>query len=411
MDPGPDSLLVVPPAVTEMLLALDESTIFATTVSPEENVRGKYVLLDAAGKSARSMYPAEVPVHLPMRLETATGRRRINCRAPTLVTLPTLTTPHQGHCPRGATLSRALGLQPVGLAVQRRGRDKPVREWALLELGLQGKRALVAGSGPGLGRSCSLGLAEAGASVACVDIDAIRAASVADEILSEGGNARPFQADLRRRPEAERSVQEAVAEFGGLDVVVDVIGEIRWGPVVDLTDEDWQYSFDSILRPAFNLARYAGRQLVAQGSGGSIVSVSSVSGLASAPFHSPYGAAKAGLMSLTRSLAVELAPARIRVNSVAPGAVATPRVTQRLTGNREPGPAPQPSRAPMGRMGLPEEIAKVVVFLSSDLASYVSGQTIVVDGAATAQFAMGPIPPDQIPDNATLEQPPPAKPN
>jgi len=267
----------------------------------------------------------------------------------------------------------------------------------LLEWGLEGKRALVGGSGPGLGRSCALGLAEAGVAVACVDIEGDRATAVADEIASRGG----------RSSDAERAVADTVATLGGLDVVVDVIGEIRWGAVADLTDADWDYSIDSVLRHVFNLGRAAGRHLVRQGTGGSIVSVSSVSGLASAPFHAPYGAAKAGIMSLTRSLAIELAPAAVRVNSVAPGAVATPRVVERLAGpGRSPAPRP-PSRAPLGRMGEPDEIAKVVVFLASDLASYVSGQTIVVDGAATAQFAMGQLRPELIPDNATLDQPPP----
>jgi NAD(P)-dependent dehydrogenase (short-subunit alcohol dehydrogenase family) len=271
---------------------------------------------------------------------------------------------------------------------------------ALLELGLGGKVALVAGSGPGLGRSCALGLAEAGAAVACADFDGERAAAVAAEISSLGGRAVGMQADFRRSSDAEGAVTDTVARWGRLDAVVDVIGEIRWGSVADLTDEDWTYSIDGVMRHVFNLGRAAGRHLAAQGHGGSIVAVSSVSGLASAPFHAPYGAAKAGVMSLTRSLAIELAPSGVRVNCVAPGAVATPRVMNRPGG-------PPPTRAPMGRMGEPDEIAKVVVFLSSDLASYVSGQTIVVDGAATAQFAMGPLRGDLIPDNATLEQPPP----
>jgi len=276
-----------------------------------------------------------------------------------------------------------------------------------LDLGLQAKRALVAGSGPGLGRSCALGLAEAGAAVACTDIDSDRSSAVVNEILSRGGRATALCGDVRRSSDAERAVAETVAALGGIDVVVDVIGEIRWGPVVDLSDADWDYSLDAVLRHVFNLGRSAGRQLLAQGTGGSFVSVSSVSGLASAPFHAPYGAAKAGLMSLTRSLAVELAPGGIRVNSVAPGAISTPRVAARLSSVRESTATPQRSRAPLGRMGEPDEIAKVVVFLSSDLASYVSGQTIVVDGAASAQFVMGQLRVDQIPDNATLEQPPP----
>jgi NAD(P)-dependent dehydrogenase (short-subunit alcohol dehydrogenase family) len=277
----------------------------------------------------------------------------------------------------------------------------------LLELGLEGKRALVAGSGPGLGRSCALGLAEAGVAVACTDIDGERAAGVAQEIESRNGRGRAIRADLRRSVDAERAVKETIDEFGGLDVVVDVIGEIRWGHLVDLTDDDWTYSLDSVLRHAFNIGRAAARHLLAQGTGGSIVSISSVSGLASAPFHAPYGAGKAGLMSLTRSLAIELAPAGVRVNNVAPGAISTPRVAARMSGDQAGTATPPPSRAPLGRMGEPDEVAKVVVFLSSDLASYISGQTIVVDGAASAQYAMGRLRADQIPDNATLEQPPP----
>jgi NAD(P)-dependent dehydrogenase (short-subunit alcohol dehydrogenase family) len=279
----------------------------------------------------------------------------------------------------------------------------------LLELGLEGKVALVGGSGPGLGRSCALGLAEAGASVACIDIDRARAGAVAREISSRGGRAEGMEADLRNSSEAERAVAEALDALGGLDVVVDVIGEIRWGRVTDLSDEDWDYSVDGVARHVFNVARAAARQFESQSRGGSIVSVSSVSGLASAPFHAPYGAAKAAVMSLTRSLAIELAPAGVRVNAVAPGAVATPRVEARLDSGDPTKAAAQRTRAPLGRMASPDEIAKVVVFLSSDLASYVSGQTIVVDGGATAQFAMGPLRADSIPENASLDQPPPRR--
>jgi NAD(P)-dependent dehydrogenase (short-subunit alcohol dehydrogenase family) len=277
----------------------------------------------------------------------------------------------------------------------------------VLELGLEDKVALVGGSGPGLGRACALALAEAGSRITCVDIDGSRAEAVADEISSGGGASHALKGDVRRTADADRAVQETVSVFGGLDVVVDCIGEIRWGPIVDLTDEDWSYSIDSTLRHFFNLFRAAGRQLVAQGHGGSIVSVSSVSGLTSAPFHAPYGAAKAGVMSLTRSLAIELAAYQVRVNAVAPGAVATPRVVRSLGAETEHSAGPLPSRAPLGRMAETDEIAKVVVFLSSDLASYVSGQTIVVDGAATAQFGLGTLREDLIPDNSTLEQPPP----
>ena len=125
--------------------------------------------------------------------------------------------------------------------------------------------------------------------------------------------------------------------------------------------------------------------MLEQGTGGAIVSIASVSGLSSAPLHAAYGAAKAGLIALTRTLAVELASSGIRVNAVAPGAVLTPRVAERQTEERR---AESARSIPMARYAEPEEIAKAVVFLASDLASYVTGQTLVVDGGATAQFPL-----------------------
>ncbi len=199
-------------------------------------------------------------------------------------------------------------------------------------------------------------------------------------------------------------------EFGHLDVIVDIIGEIRWGPDLGSRRRRLGLLHGLCCRHFFNLGRAGGRKLTEQGTGGSIVSVSSVSGLASSPFHAPYGAAKAGIMSLVRSLAIELAPYRVRVNDVAPGAIATPRVTARIA--TADGTSEIRRRELHNRAGLRcdawvflDEIAKVVVFLASDLASYVTGQTIVVDGGSTAQFALGKIGADQIPDNSTLEQP------
>jgi NAD(P)-dependent dehydrogenase (short-subunit alcohol dehydrogenase family) len=278
----------------------------------------------------------------------------------------------------------------------------------VLELGLHGKRALVAGAGPGLGRSCALALSEAGVTVACVDFDKERAMAVRDEIVQSDGRAIAVGADLRSASETDRAVKEIVEGLGGIDVVVDVIGEIRWGRVEDLSTEDWDYSVDGVLRHAFNLARSVAPQLRTNPEGGCIVTVSSVSGLASAPFHAPYGAAKAGLISLTRSLAVELAPDRIRVNNVCPGAIATPRVLERMTGSRQMT-RPPASRAPLGRMGLPSEVATAVTFLASDLASYISGHVLVVDGGASAEYVMGALSAEHLPDNGSLEQPPPLR--
>ena len=250
----------------------------------------------------------------------------------------------------------------------------------ILDLGLDGKRALVAGAGQGIGRACALALAEAGARVACVDNDADRAAAVAEEV---GGPA--LVADARKRADVERVVEEAAVAFGGIDVCIDIIGEARWGRVLDFTDEDWDASFDLVLRHVFLFAQAVGRRMVEQGSGGAFVSVASVSGLSGAPGHGPYGAAKAGLISLTKTLALELASDRIRVNAVAPGAVLTPRILEQMSKERL---AEGAKAIPMRRQATPEDIARVAVFLASDLAGYVTGQTVVADGGATAQFPL-----------------------
>jgi NAD(P)-dependent dehydrogenase (short-subunit alcohol dehydrogenase family) len=175
-----------------------------------------------------------------------------------------------------------------------------------------------------------------------------------------------------------------VDAHGPIDVTVDVIGETRWGRTVELDDDTWDETFDLVLRHFFHLARVAGRHMVEHG-GGSIVAIASVSGLRSAPLHSAYGAAKAGLMSLVRTLAIELARDGVRVNAVAPGAVMTPRVQAMMSEERRAASAAQ---IPLGRHATPDEIANAVAFLASDHASYITGHTLVVDGGATAQFPL-----------------------
>jgi NAD(P)-dependent dehydrogenase (short-subunit alcohol dehydrogenase family) len=244
-------------------------------------------------------------------------------------------------------------------------------------LRLDGRRIAVLGAGQGIGRQTAHALAAVGAGVACVDLDADRARDVADEV-----DGAPVVGDMTQRVDAERIFAEAGGALGGLDGVVDIIGMSRYAALVDLSDEEWDWHFDIVLRHAYLAAQLGGRVLSA-GGGGTMVFVASVSGISSAPRHAAYGAAKAGLMSLVRTAAVELGPAGVRVNAVAPGVVWTPRVSAFLG---EEGRARNDANTPLRRVATPADIAAAILFLSCDLSAFVTGQTLVVDGGVGAKF-------------------------
>jgi NAD(P)-dependent dehydrogenase (short-subunit alcohol dehydrogenase family) len=240
-------------------------------------------------------------------------------------------------------------------------------------LRLDGRAYIVVGAGRGNGRQTAHALAGAGARVLCVDIDEQRAVDVAAEI---GGV--PCVANAFVREDVERYVQRAVDELGRLDGVADIVGMATWGSVLEISDDDWAWSFDMCLRHAVLVTQVAGRVLV-EGGGGSLVFVASISGVSSAPRHSAYGAFKAGLLSLVRTAAVELAPHGVRVNAVTPGGIATPRLLSST---------PEADRPPIGLGGLARtsDIAAAILFLSSDLAAMVTGQSLVVDGGAIVRY-------------------------
>ena len=250
----------------------------------------------------------------------------------------------------------------------------------MLDFGLSGKHAFVAGVGNGIGSACVRALAATGARVSCFDLDADTARAAA----ALAGTGFACSGDARRLEEVQAALDAARGAHGPVDVIVDVIGEARYGHTVDLDDESWDDSFDLVLRHFFNLARAVGRDMATRGSG-AIVAIASVSGLRSAPRHGAYGAAKAGLMALVRTLAVELAAGGVRVNAVAPGAVLTPRVAALMDDARR---AESAASIPLGRLATPDDIAHAVTFLASDLAAYITGQTLVVDGGATVQFPL-----------------------
>ena len=256
--------------------------------------------------------------------------------------------------------------------------DTPVPDYPSL-LRLDGKRFVVVGAGQGIGRQTSHALASVGAKLLCVD----NRDDLAKEISEEVGGV-PCVADATKRDDANAVVAACVDGFGGIDGMVDIVGMARYGDAIETSDDDWEWTFDMVLRHAYVFSQVAAKAMTAQEpGGGSMVFVASVSGISSAPRHAAYGAAKAGLMSWVRSLAVELGPQNIRVNAVAPGVVWTPRISQVLG---EKGREGQSRNAPLGRVALPQDIASGILFLASDLAGYVTGQTLVVDGGVGVKF-------------------------
>jgi len=255
-------------------------------------------------------------------------------------------------------------------------------------LGLQGKAAIVIGGGFGMGESTSHQFAQAGCKVGVVDLDLERAEKVAGAIREEGGQAIALAGDVTDDAALASIMDRAEDELGGIDALVTIVGQARFYRYLDMTPEDWAVDHDRNLRYFAFCAQAAARSMVKRGKPGTITAVASVSGLQSAPRHAAYGAAKAGLVNLVKSLAVELAEHGIRVNAIAPGAIATPRLASGA--NAEPyAERLRNTEVPFKRAGVPDDIAKAALFFASDLSTYVSGQTLAVDGGWMSAFLIG----------------------
>ncbi|MGV9865655.1 SDR family NAD(P)-dependent oxidoreductase [Rhodococcus koreensis] len=257
-------------------------------------------------------------------------------------------------------------------------------------LRLDGEVHVVLGGGFGIGLQACRALAANGATVVCVDREEERAAAVAAEV---GGLA--WTGDITDR-EAMASLFGFVEEqCGRLDGVVDIVGLAMYKPLVDLTDDDWTFHVDLVLKHAYLALTYAGRLWERTGTGGSISFVASVAGMTSAPKTSAYGAMKAALMSLVRTSAVELGPLGIRVNAAAPGVVRTPRQQTNPRWTHDLVVA-NVEKTPLRKVAYPSDIAAVLLFLSSPLAGHVTGQTIIVDGGNSIVFNVDTPEPEQV---------------
>ena len=249
-------------------------------------------------------------------------------------------------------------------------------------MNLDGRIALVTGASRGIGRAIAALLAEEGANVVVVSRSAEALETVVDDITGRGGRAVAVAADVTGEDAPQTIVNRALDEFGGLDILVNNAGGNSFmSPLQTMRFSGWQKTMVLNLDSTVRLIQAALPALVAGGHG-SIVNVSSVTGLRGSPLMSHYGAAKAAVISLTQSLALEVATEGVRVNALVPGWIETD-----LTGFLRTDEGLEDTvigRVPMRRWGRPEEIAQAALFLAADASSFVTGQSLVVDGGLSA---------------------------
>ena len=252
---------------------------------------------------------------------------------------------------------------------------------------LEGKTAIITGAGQGIGRGIATGLAEAGANVVLAGVNVKtpersepELRELADELSALGVRALPVVTEMRNEADVAALVERAAGEFGGVDVMVNNVGGGTIPtPLLKLSPEHWRENVRENVNTTFLGCRIAGAHMAERGSG-TIVNLAAIAGIGPSPYYAHYAAAKAGVISITRTFAAELAPA-VRVNAIIPYLIRTGTVNAAM--QADPAlEAEALSMTPLGRLGTPVEVASLALFLASDASSYITGQSVRLTGGA-----------------------------
>lgn len=250
-----------------------------------------------------------------------------------------------------------------------------------------GKVAVITGAGSGIGKVTAEAFAQEDAAVVIADVNVEQGERAAHDIQAKGGRATAVAADVSRNADAKKIADEAVRVFGGIDILFNNAGIQTYGTVVDTDEATWDRTLNINLKGVFLVSKYCVPEMVKRG-GGAIINMASVQGLASQARVVAYTASKGGILAMTRTMAVDHARDKIRVNAICPGSVDTPmlRWAADLFVPENPSQAIEDwgKLHALGRVASPAEIAKVVLFLASDDASFMTGSSVVIDGGLLA---------------------------
>jgi len=248
----------------------------------------------------------------------------------------------------------------------------------------EGKVVIVTGGGKGIGQACAIAFAQEGGQVAIADIDEEAGRASMQQIKETGGEAIFIKCDVSKSADVQLLVKETIHTFGGVDVLYNNAGVVRYGTVVDMSEEDWDYQININLKASFLTCRYTIPEMIKRG-GGAIVNTSSAQAFASQKTVAAYAASKGGIVSFTSTVALDHAGDNIRCNCIAPGSIQTPMLDEAA---ELFGPKDNPAQAivdwgkmhPIGRVGRAGEVAKMVLFLASEDASFCTGGCYRIEG-------------------------------